>query len=132
MISLAFWLWLAALVGSVTLALGLGAWLLYRSASPEARALIGRLARLPLRRKLSLAAALVRDGRIPLLARAIPALLVLYLAMPLDLIPDFIPVIGHLDDLLALAVGVGLLLRFTPRGVLEEQLVRLEPSSVKA
>jgi uncharacterized membrane protein YkvA (DUF1232 family) len=46
--------------------------------------------------------------------------------MPLDIIPDFIPVIGHLDDVLVLLVGVAVLLRFTPRAVLEEHLARLE------
>ncbi|HLB27311.1 MAG TPA: DUF1232 domain-containing protein [Dehalococcoidia bacterium] len=46
--------------------------------------------------------------------------------MPLDIIPDFVPVIGHLDDALVLLIGIALVLRFTPRGVLEEQVERLE------
>jgi uncharacterized membrane protein YkvA (DUF1232 family) len=52
--------------------------------------------------------------------------LVLYLAMPLDLIPDFIPVIGHLDDLLIVLIGAGLLLRSIPRYVIEEHVSRYE------
>ena len=51
--------------------------------------------------------------------------LVLYLATPIDLIPDVIPVLGHLDDLLVLALVAGLLLRYTPRAVIEEHLERL-------
>jgi uncharacterized membrane protein YkvA (DUF1232 family) len=49
--------------------------------------------------------------------------------MPIDLIPDFIPIVGHIDDLLVMLVGVSLFLRFTPRHVLEEQLRRLESGS---
>ena len=60
------------------------------------------------------------------LVRVIPPALVVYLAMPLDVIPDFIPVIGHLDDVLVLLLGVAVLLRFTPRAVLEEHVARLE------
>ncbi|MDO8612474.1 MAG: DUF1232 domain-containing protein [Dehalococcoidia bacterium] len=82
--------------------------------------------RLPLRDKLRLALALMREPRIPLLVRAVPPALVLYLAMPLDVIPDFIPVIGHLDDALVLLLGIAVLLRFTPRAVLEEHVARLE------
>jgi uncharacterized membrane protein YkvA (DUF1232 family) len=85
-----------------------------------------RLAQLSFRQKLGLAWALMRDPRIPLLVRAIPVLLVLYLAMPLDFIPDFLPVIGQLDDLLILVIGVGLIVRFVPRAVLESQIARAE------
>ena len=42
------------------------------------------------------------------------------------MIPDFIPLLGHVDDAVVLIVGVGLLLRFTPRDVLEEHVSRLE------
>jgi uncharacterized membrane protein YkvA (DUF1232 family) len=46
--------------------------------------------------------------------------------MPLDVIPDFIPILGQLDDVFIVLIGLGLLLRFTPRGILEEHLARLE------
>ena len=106
--------------------LSVTAFVLWRSVGPDDRALLKRIHRLPVRRKLRLAGALMRDGRIPLRLRAIPPGLVLYLASPLDLIPDFIPVVGLLDDALVGIVGIGLLVRFTPRSVLDEQITRLE------
>ncbi|HLA19474.1 MAG TPA: DUF1232 domain-containing protein [Dehalococcoidia bacterium] len=111
---------------AVIVASAVAVWRLRRAGRPEDRALIDRVLRLSLRRKLRLALALVREPRIPLLVRVIPPALVVYLAMPLDVIPDFIPVIGHLDDVLVLVIGIAVLLRFTPRAVLEEHLARLE------
>jgi uncharacterized membrane protein YkvA (DUF1232 family) len=99
---------------------------MWRRGGPEERTLVRRIVRLPLRSKLRLALALVRDSRIPLVVRAIPPGLILYLATPVDVIPDFIPVLGHLDDMVILIVGVGLLLRFTPRDVLEDHVTHLE------
>jgi len=144
----------AAAAAALLVALGVAAWWMWRHIDPAGRALVERILRLPLRDKLRLALALVREPRIPLLVRAIPPALVLYLAtpalalvrepripllvraippalvlylaMPLDVIPDFIPVIGHLDDALVLLLGVAVLLRFTQREVLEEHVARLE------
>ena len=121
----AVWI-ILAVATALVLAVAAAVWWLRRAARPEDRALIDRILRLSLRRKLRLAAALVREPRIPVLVRALPPALVLYLAMPLDIIPDFIPVIGHLDDVLVLLLGVAVLLRFTPSAVLEEHLARLE------
>ena len=121
-------LWIAALAGLVLVCVVLGvvAWLIWRRVDLEQRTLVKRVIRLRLRDKLQLAVALAREPRIPLAARAIPPALILYLATPIDVIPDFIPVIGQLDDLLIVVIGVGLLLRFTPRYVLEEHIARLE------
>ena len=121
----AVWI-ILAVATALVLAVAAAAWRLRRATRPEDRALIDRILRLSLRRKLRLAAALVREPRIPVLVRTLPPALVLYLAMPLDIIPDFIPVIGHLDDVLVLLLGVAVLLRFTPSAVLEEHLARLE------
>jgi uncharacterized membrane protein YkvA (DUF1232 family) len=120
--------WIAVLGGLVLVcgALVAAALLAWRRGGPGERDLVRRILRLSLRRKLRLALALVRDPRIPLVVRAIPPALILYLATPIDLIPDFIPVLGHLDDAAVLILGVGLLLRFTPRDVLEEHVSRLE------
>jgi uncharacterized membrane protein YkvA (DUF1232 family) len=46
--------------------------------------------------------------------------------MPLDLVPDFIPVVGYLDDLLVILGAAWLFLRLVPAGVLEEQVAALE------
>jgi uncharacterized membrane protein YkvA (DUF1232 family) len=88
--------------------------------------LVGRAAALPLRRKLRLAGRLLADRRVPLRARAILPALVLYLAMPLDIIPDFIPVVGYLDDVLIVLAAAWLFLRLVPPSVLEEHVAALE------
>jgi uncharacterized membrane protein YkvA (DUF1232 family) len=46
--------------------------------------------------------------------------------MPIDIIPDFIPVIGLFDDVFLLVVGVYLLLRLTPRSLIESHIEMLE------
>jgi uncharacterized membrane protein YkvA (DUF1232 family) len=127
----AIWIAVVLLLAALCLLLGVAAWRMWRRGGPEERALVRRIVRLPVRDKLRLALALARDSRIPLVVRAIPPGLILYLATPIDLIPDFIPVIGHLDDMVILIVGVGLLLRFTPRDVLEDHVTRLESAERK-
>lgn len=117
---------------AVSAVLSLGVYFTWRRADAQARGLVKRIIHLPFRAKLMLAAALARDPRIPVRARLVPPALVLYLATPIDIIPDFIPVIGHLDDAVVLVVGVGLLLRFTPRDVLEEHISRFEPIDAAA
>jgi uncharacterized membrane protein YkvA (DUF1232 family) len=100
----------------------IAAWLLMRTAKAEARRVMVRVAKLPWRAKLQLAIDLARDERIPLKLRLIPPAMLLYLALPVDLIPDFIPFFGQLDDVVMLALGAGLLLRFVPRSVIDERL----------
>ena len=118
------------LVAVVCAVLGTGAVLLFawRSADDASRGLIKQIAKLPLRQELRLARSLFGDSRIPLAVRLLPPALVLYLAMPLDLIPDFVPVLGQLDDVLIAAAGIVLLLRFAPRSILEDHLNALEPT----
>lgn len=81
---------------------------------------------LPFRAKLTFAWRVFRDPGTPLPARAVMPAVVAYLAMPFDLIPDFIPVLGQLDDLLVIALGLGLVLLMTPRRVIEAHLGELE------
>lgn len=70
--------------------------------------------------ELSLAWRLVRDPRVPLLLKVIPALVALYLIVPVDLIPGWLPVIGQLDDLAVLALGMGLFTRLAPKDVVAD------------
>lgn len=105
---------------------------LWRSASEDDRAIVKRISRLGWRDKLRLATRLMRERRIALPVRVIPPLVVLYLAMPLDVIPDFIPILGQLDDMLVIALGVGLLVRFAPRDVVTETIDELERASTRA
>ena len=56
----------------------------------------------------------------PWLARALAAILTAYALSPIDLIPDFIPVLGYLDDLIIVPLGIWLLLKIIPEQVLME------------
>ncbi len=85
-----------------------------------------RIRALPWRRKASLAMRLLKDRRVPWGAKALVPALAGYLAMPLDIIPDFIPVLGQLDDLLIVAAGLWLLVRLTPAAIVEDHLQALE------
>ena len=65
----------------------------------------------------------VRDPRVPWYAKAVGACVVAYALSPIDLIPDFIPVIGYLDDLVLVPLGLLLMLRLIPPGILAEHRV---------
>lgn len=123
-----FWMIVAAASVSLVVVVAAAVWLLVRSIDDETRSLVKRAAKLPIGRKFRLAVRLARDRRVPPLVRLIPPALVLYLAMPIDIIPDFIPVIGYLDDVLVVLVAAGLLLKFAGRSVLQEQIALLEPA----
>ncbi|MBI1794661.1 MAG: DUF1232 domain-containing protein [Chloroflexi bacterium] len=62
----------------------------------------------------------VRDPRTPWYAKSFAALVIAYAFSPIDLIPDFIPVIGYLDDLILVPAGIALALKMIPREVMEE------------
>lgn len=59
-----------------------------------------------------------RDPRTPWHVRVLAACVVGYAFSPIDLIPDFIPVLGYLDDLVLVPLGVALVLRMIPNEVL--------------
>ncbi len=60
-----------------------------------------------------------RDPRTPLPVRALALLIAAYAFSPIDLIPDFIPVLGYLDDLVLIPLGVALVVRLVPSDVME-------------
>lgn len=72
-----------------------------------------------------------RDPRTPLLVRALAVLVAAYALSPIDLIPDFIPVIGYLDDLLLIPLGLALVVRFTPPEVLESARAQAQQAAGK-
>jgi len=61
-----------------------------------------------------------RDPRTPWYVRALVFFVVAHTFSPIDLIPDFIPVIGYLDDLIITPGGIWLAVRLIPPGVMEE------------
>lgn len=62
----------------------------------------------------------LRDPRTPRAAKFLLALAVGYTLLPFDLIPDFIPVIGHLDDLIIVPALIVLALKMIPEEVVRE------------
>ncbi len=61
-----------------------------------------------------------RDPRVPLYARVFAACVVGYAFSPIDLIPDFIPILGYLDDLVIIPVGVVVALKMIPAAVMKD------------
>ncbi|WP_170134846.1 YkvA family protein [Acuticoccus kandeliae] len=61
-----------------------------------------------------------RDPRTPWHAKAVALLVAAYALSPIDLIPDFIPVVGYLDDLLLLPLGIMLAVRLIPPALMDE------------
>ena len=61
-----------------------------------------------------------RDPRVPWYAKAIAVCVAAYAASPIDLIPDFIPIIGYLDDLIIVPLGILLVIRLIPPEIMAE------------
>jgi len=61
-----------------------------------------------------------KDPRVPLYARLFAACVVAYAFSPIDLIPDPIPILGYLDDLVLIPLGVVLALKMIPKDVMAE------------
>ena len=61
-----------------------------------------------------------KDPRTPWYARLFAVAVVAYAFSPIDLIPDFIPILGHLDDLIIIPVGISITLRMIPPNILAE------------
>ena len=61
-----------------------------------------------------------KDPRVHWYAKVFIAAIVAYALSPIDLIPDFIPVLGYLDDLIIIPAGISLSLKMIPKEVLEE------------
>lgn len=71
-----------------------------------------------LKRELTVYRLILKDPRTPMPAKVLLGLAVGYLLLPFDLLPDFLPAIGHLDDMLLVPVLVVLALRLIPREVI--------------
>lgn len=61
-----------------------------------------------------------RDPRVPWYAKALAVAIAAYALSPIDLIPDFIPVVGYLDDLILLPLGIWLAISLIPPEVMAE------------
>jgi len=61
-----------------------------------------------------------RDPRVPWYAKATAAAVAAYALSPIDLIPDFVPVLGYLDDVVIVPLGILLVVRLIPRDLMTE------------
>lgn len=61
-----------------------------------------------------------RHPQTPWYVKALAAVIVAYACSPIDLVPDFVPVLGYLDDVILLPLGIALLLKLTPPEILEQ------------
>jgi uncharacterized membrane protein YkvA (DUF1232 family) len=61
-----------------------------------------------------------RDRRVPWHAKAVAAAVAAYALSPIDLIPDFIPVLGYLDDVIIVPLGIMLAVRLIPPALMSE------------
>ena len=61
-----------------------------------------------------------RDPRVPWYAKAIAVVVAGYALSPIDLIPDFIPVLGYLDDVIIVPLGILLVVRLIPAEIMAE------------
>lgn len=66
----------------------------------------------------------VRDPRVSWLAKALGVVVVGYALSPIDLIPDFIPVLGYLDDVILVPLGVLLVVKLIPPHIMAEHRAR--------
>ena len=73
---------------------------------------------------------LMRDQRTPRVSRLLLTFAVFYAISPLNLVPDFIPIIGYVDDVIIIAVLVFLALRAVPDDLLEETRLKAYSSEM--
>ena len=72
--------------------------------------------------KIAFKKSIVTDPRVPRWITLLPFLMAAYLASPIDLVPDFLPVIGYLDDVALVLMVVASIFCFIPRAVVAELL----------
>src|SRR4051812_39629831 len=69
-----------------------------------------------------------RDPRVPWYSKALAVVVAAYALSPIDLIPDFIPVLGYLDDLILVPLGIALVVSLIPPEVMKEHRIRATAS----
>lgn len=74
----------------------------------------------PLKRDVVALWIAARDPRIPWLAKAVAAAVAAYALSPIDLVPDFIPILGYLDDLLIVPAGIALAVHLIPSAIMAD------------
>jgi len=73
----------------------------------------------------------IKEPDMPWFAKLLAMLVVAYALSPIDLIPDFIPVIGYLDDLIIVPLGLALVIRLTPQHVINAAKLKADSAAEK-
>ena len=73
----------------------------------------------------------VQDPRTPWLARILAVVVIAYAFSPIDLVPDFIPLLGYLDDLILIPAGIALVMRLIPSEVMADARLRRDTLPVE-
>jgi uncharacterized membrane protein YkvA (DUF1232 family) len=73
-----------------------------------------------LKNEVTVLCVVYRDARTPWYAKALIAVLIAYSLSPIDLIPDFIPILGYLDDLILIPLGISLAIKLVPGDIYDE------------
>lgn len=79
-----------------------------------------------LKREVTALSIAARDKETPWMAKAVTWLVAAYALSPIDLIPDFIPLLGYLDDLILIPLGIRLAIKMIPPHVMERARSRAE------
>jgi len=82
-----------------------------------------------IKREINIYREVIKDTRTPKIAKILLGLAIGYLLLPFDIIPDFIPVIGHLDDLIIVPALVIIALKMIPKEVLQDCRRMIDSSS---
>lgn len=61
-----------------------------------------------------------RDPRVPVAAKIVAGIIAAYALSPIDLIPDFIPILGYLDDVILVPLGIALAVRMIPAAIMQD------------
>lgn len=70
-----------------------------------------------------------KDDRVPWYAKLFSFLVVAYAFSPIDLIPDFIPILGYLDDIILIPLGISLALKMIPQPIIDD--LRIKAKEIK-
>jgi uncharacterized membrane protein YkvA (DUF1232 family) len=73
---------------------------------------------------------LFRDPRVPLLTKSIPVITIIYLVSPIDWLINLIPVLGQLEDIAVLGLGMNLFIRLAPAEVVNEHREQIANSGL--
>ncbi|MCM0650837.1 YkvA family protein [Clostridium swellfunianum] len=79
-----------------------------------------------LKRELRVLSIAYKKPGVPWYTKTLAAIVIGYALSPVDLIPDFIPVLGYLDDLLLIPLGIYMVIKLIPKNVLEECRIEAE------